>query len=100
KDLLEKLRTLEGEVWLDWGGPNDDQQPHPLTAKELARMLRDFQIYPRTVSQLGRRDTGGPSGRGYFGHPFESAWASYCTPRPTNAATHQRTMRLIEGDKD
>jgi hypothetical protein len=98
KDLLEKLRALEGEIWLDWRGPNEDQQPHPLNASELARLLRDFQIYPRTISQLGGRDTRGPSGRGYFREDFESAWASYCTPRAANAPTHQRTIKLIGND--
>jgi hypothetical protein len=98
KDLLEKLHSLEAGMWLEWQGPNGDQQPHKLTANELARMLRDFKIYPRTVSPLGGRDLRGVSGRGYWRKDFESAWGSYCTPRPTNAPTHQRTMKLIGND--
>jgi hypothetical protein len=100
KDLLRKLHEIEDGMWLEWTGPNGDQQPHKSTANEMARMLRDFKIKSRTVSPLGSRQDRGPSAQGYFRKDFESAWASYCTPRAANAPTHQRTMRLIEGDKD
>src|SRR5262249_2022964 len=96
KDLLEKLHEIEAGMWLEWQGPNGDQQPHKLTANEMARMLRDFKIKSRTVSPLGGRSSRGPSAQGYFRKDFESAWASYCTPRAANAPTHPRTIRLIE----
>ena len=88
--LLEKLHAVEGGMWLEWRGPNDDQQPHKLTANELARLLRDFKISPRTVSPLGSRLLRGPSSRGYFRRDFEAAWASYCTASTANAPTHRR----------
>jgi hypothetical protein len=95
KDLLGKLHEIEGGMWLEWRGPQGDQQPHKLTAREMAQMYRDFKIKPRTVSQLGTRQGRGPSAMGYFLKDFEPAWASYCTPRAANAPTHQRTVRLI-----
>jgi hypothetical protein len=97
RNLLEKLHALEGSMWLEWQGPNGDQQPHLLTANELARMLRDFKIKPGTVSPLGGRSSRGPSAQGYWRHQFESAWSSYCTPRAASAPTHQRTVKLLEG---
>jgi len=98
RDLLEKLHDLEAGMWLEWQGPQGDQQPHKLTASEMARMLRDFKIKSRTISPLGGRATRGPSAQGYWRSDFESAWASYCTPRAANAPTHQRTMKLIGND--
>jgi hypothetical protein len=53
--LLEKLHAIEMGMWMEWRGPNDDQQPHKLTANELARAVRSFGIHPRTVWQLGPR---------------------------------------------
>src|SRR5262249_19339538 len=38
--LLEHLHAVESGMWLEWHGPNDDQQAHKLTANELARLLR------------------------------------------------------------
>jgi Protein of unknown function (DUF3631) len=100
KDLLEKLHEIESGMWQEWRGPQGDLQPHPLTARELARTLVDFKIKPRTVHPLGSRDTRGPSAMGYFRKDFESAWASYCTSRAGHPPTHQPTMKLINGGKD
>jgi hypothetical protein len=77
--LLERLHDIEGGLWSEWCGPKEDQQPHKLTATEMARLLRDFGIHPRTMSQLGSRGSRGPSARGYFRQDFEAAWASWCT---------------------
>jgi hypothetical protein len=53
--LIEALLSPDGSFWREWRGPRDDQQPHALIPTELARMLRRFDIHPRTVWSLGGR---------------------------------------------
>jgi hypothetical protein len=99
-DRLSSLNLLgqlfrggpSGTPWSEWTGLNDERQPHKLTVHELSRILRDFKIYPRTVSQLGSRFDRGPSARGYFFKDFERAWASYCPNAPTNQRTESNKI--------
>ena len=95
--LLDKLYTLGTGMWLEWCGENDDRPPHKLTPTELARMLRDFPIKPRTVFQTGPRKSRGPSASGYYRQDFETAWASYCTP---HTPTHPHTVHRIAGSSE
>jgi hypothetical protein len=92
-ELVTMLHAREGEPWSEWMGVNGDQKPaHPLTQTQLANVLHDFEIVPKTVSKLGSRTARGPSARGYRREQFEKARASYC---PRNAPTHQRTPLKI-----
>ena len=87
-EVLERLHAVENGMWLEWRGPNDDQQTHKLTANELAWLLRGFGIHPRTVWPPGSRHLRGKSSRGYYRRDFEAAWAAYCTPASTPPHRH------------
>jgi hypothetical protein len=63
-DLLERLHALDGAPWGDWYG-------RPLTAHQLARMLRLYGIKPKT-----KRD-GKTTPRMYVRAEFVSAWSRY-----------------------
>jgi hypothetical protein len=75
--LVKALLALDDGLWADWRGPNDDRPPRKLNQYDLSRLLRPFNIRPRTV-----RFSDGTS-RGYMRAWFEAAWASYCPPSDT-----------------
>jgi hypothetical protein len=77
KVLIGALLALDDGLWTDWRGPNDDRPPRKFNQHDLSRLLRPFDIRPRTV-----RFSDGTS-RGYMRTWFESAWASYCPPSDT-----------------
>jgi hypothetical protein len=53
--LVEALLALEDGLWHDWRGPQDDRPPRKLSQSELARLLRAFDIRPRTIWPAQRR---------------------------------------------
>ncbi len=53
--LVEALLAFDDSFWNEWRGPNDDRPPRKLTQGELARMLRPFDIRPRTIWPAQRR---------------------------------------------
>jgi hypothetical protein len=75
ESLLVALLEMESNwSWSEWRGTHDDRQPRKLSIGELARLLRPFQIRPRSL-----RISGSPKTRkGYFRQQFEGAWARYC----------------------
>jgi Protein of unknown function (DUF3631) len=85
QDLVEALIDLDDSLWHDWRGPNDDRPPRKLTQGELSRLLRPFEIKPKTVWPPGPRFEA-KSRRGYLRVQFEAAWRSYCpgTDTPTH----------------
>ena len=92
--LVESLVAFEDGQWADWRGVRDDKQPHRLTQSELAAMLREFQIRPRTIWPM-QRVAGVKSGRGYLRSQLERAWAVYCSgdDTPTQARKIIRVQR-------
>jgi hypothetical protein len=80
--LVSKLVSLNDGAWAEWRGPKDDRPPHKLTQGELATLLRDFQIRPKTVWPRGRQ-SGDRSSRGYLRSQFEAAWRAYCPSADT-----------------
>jgi Protein of unknown function (DUF3631) len=91
--LVEELLALGHGFWHDCRGPHDDRPPRKLTQGEMARLLRNFEIRPRTVWQKNRRP-GDKSSRGYYRDQFEAAWRAYCPPADTptqpNSIRHLR----------
>jgi len=89
--LVEALLAFDDSFWNEWRGPNDDRPPRKLTQGELARMLRPFEIRPRTIWSAQRRP-GDKSSRGYLRSQFEIAWRAYCpsadTPTQTRKIKH------------
>jgi hypothetical protein len=65
--LVSKLNALEESPWAEWFGKG-------LTKNGLAKMLRRFEIRPRTVRV---RDS---TAKGYGSAYFADAWSRYLTP--------------------
>jgi len=87
--LVTALLELDSNwSWSEWRGQRDDQQPRKLSVGELARLLRPFQIRPRSMRVPGVVKTR----KGYFRKQFEAAWDRYCpeggTPARPNNVRH------------
>jgi uncharacterized protein DUF3631 len=64
-ELLEKLWKVETSPWAEWN------HGKPMTASGLSKLLRPFEIFPKTV----RIGTG--TAKGYERVHFEDAWGRY-----------------------
>jgi putative DNA primase/helicase len=74
RDILSKLTGEEAKPWAEW--KNDK----PLTARQLAALLREFRIQPQTVRR------GKLTEKGYKVEWFEDAFTRYLPPRPVTAS--------------
>jgi hypothetical protein len=72
--LLEALHKLEDAPWADWYG-------HPLTTRDLARLLRPYQVESKNIREHG---TGAPR-KGYVRADLQDAWARYVPLHPLQA---------------
>jgi hypothetical protein len=63
-DIIEALETEE--TWSEWASI-----PLPAAARELASMLEDHNVRPRSVTVAGRR------ARGYLRLDLEAAWQRF-----------------------
>lgn len=64
-DLADALAALEGRPWADW------KAGRPITPNQIARLLADFVVVPKTL----RFDRG--TAKGYEREQFEEAFARY-----------------------
>jgi hypothetical protein len=71
--LLEALHKLEDAPWADWYG-------HPLTTRDLARLLRPYQVESKNI-----REHGGAPRKGYARADLHDAWARYVPLHPLHA---------------
>lgn len=78
--LLEWLHGTETSPWSEWRGGK------PLSARGMARLLRDFGIAPGKV-----RD-GGATIRGYSRLAFADAWVRYLPPSTLAVAATSATL--------
>jgi Protein of unknown function (DUF3631) len=69
--LLDGLHQLEDAPWADWYG-------HPLTTRELARLLRPYQVESKNIREQG---TGTPR-KGYARADLHDAWTRYVPLHP------------------
>jgi hypothetical protein len=69
--LLEALHQLEDAPWADWYG-------HPLSTRDLARLLRPYQVESKNIRERG---TGAPR-KGYVRADLQDAWARYVPLHP------------------
>lgn len=72
KALADELQKIETSPWADWKGKDGSYQPHPINPNDIARLLRPFQIRPRSV------EIGSVNLKGYHRDDFREAWAAYC----------------------
>ena len=68
--ILEALHRLEDAPWADWYG-------HPLTTRELAKLLRPYQVESKNI-----REHGGSPRKGYARADLQDAWARYVPLHP------------------
>jgi hypothetical protein len=71
--ILEALHQLEDAPWADWYG-------HPLTTRELAKLLRPYQVESKNV-----REHGGAPRKGYARADLHDAWVRYVPLHPLQA---------------
>jgi hypothetical protein len=68
--ILEALHRLEDAPWADWYG-------HPLATRDLAKLLRPYQVESKNV-----REHGGAPKKGYARADLQDAWARYVPLHP------------------
>jgi hypothetical protein len=68
--ILEALHKLEDAPWPDWYG-------HPLATRDLAKLLRPYQVESKNV-----REHGGAPRKGYARADLHDAWARYVPLHP------------------
>jgi hypothetical protein len=68
--ILEALHQQEDAPWADWYG-------RPLTTRDLARLLRPYQVESKNV-----REHGGSPRKGYARADLQDAWARYVPLHP------------------
>ena len=73
--ILDRLHKLEDAPWADWYG-------RPLTTRDLAKLLRLYQVRSKSVREHGT----GASLKGYARADLHDAWQRYVSPAPQ--ATH------------
>jgi hypothetical protein len=69
--ILEALHKLEEAPWADWYG-------HPLATRDLAKLLRPYQVESKNIREHG---TGAPR-KGYARADLHDAWARYVPLHP------------------
>lgn len=70
--LAAELQKIETSPWSDWRGKDHSYHAHPITPNDIARLLRPFQIRPRSV------EIEGLNLKGYHRDDFNDVWAAYC----------------------
>jgi hypothetical protein len=94
--LLSALHGMDTADWAEFHGIRGDQQPHKLRSTELASMLRDFGIRPRSVWPANRTAES-RSAKGYTRSQFETVWQAYCADDGTTAHTSNiRNLRRAD----
>jgi putative DNA primase/helicase len=93
-DIIYDMLNMEGGMWLEWRGKNGNRPAGPITQAQLADVLHDFQIRPRTIRPVDAPD--GKTKRGYHCQGFEQAWAAYC---PSERSTRRANMVLVRGGR-
>jgi hypothetical protein len=92
KTLLGALNALDAD-WELFRGVRGEQQPHRLKDSELASILREFGIRPRTIWPQNRT-ANSKSAKGYRRSQFEEVWRVYCADDGTTAQDNNiRSLR-------
>jgi hypothetical protein len=90
-ELAETLYTLEDRPWAEWG-----RNAKPISKNQIARILKDFKIYPETI-RIGER-----TAKGYHLHQFAEVFARYLDqqggnePSQRNNADAMGTSELFQ----
>ena len=82
--LGEALAEIEESPWGEWHGK-------PITAHGVARLLKRFEVRPRTV-----RFDDDTTAKGYHREQFEDLWARYLPTPPIQTVTPSQPASLSE----
>jgi putative DNA primase/helicase len=85
--LVNTLHTIEERPWSEWG-----RHRKPLSKTQLAGLLRDFDIRPKTV-RVEQSEA-----KGYARADFTDAWSRYLSPLPVESAP--RSVTPSQGSND
>ena len=77
--IIGKLHSLDESPWGDWYG-------HPLTARDLARLLKPYEVKPAVVR------IGDTTPRGYRRSDLYKAWRSYLDGGSATGATSATSL--------
>jgi Protein of unknown function (DUF3631) len=95
-ELFDAICEIDDSDWNQFRGVRDNQQPHRIKDSEVANMLRDFAIRPRTIWPKNRTATS-RSAKGYLRSQSAAIWRAYCTQEGTPAhASNIRTLRPVD----
>jgi len=81
-ELAETLHGIEGRPWADWG-----RNGKPISPNQVARLLKEFKIYPETI-RIGADRTA----RGYYLNKFAEAFERYLGSQGVNEPTHRHNV--------
>jgi Protein of unknown function (DUF3631) len=89
-DLATGLAAVDSSPWSAWG-----KSGKAMTTIAVARLLRDYKIFPRTI----RNDTG--TAKGYERAWFEPVWERYTrTPTPSpDSSRNNVTSQCLRGSE-
>jgi hypothetical protein len=88
EDLLQDLRAREDRPWGEWRGG------HPLSAVQLARLLKPFGVRPRLFR------TGPKVARGYEPESFADAFSRYLPGESSNSLQVNADAGLADGGSE
>jgi hypothetical protein len=77
--ILDRLHKLEDAPWADWYG-------RPLSTRDLAKLLRPYQVRSKSVREHGT----GASLKGYTRADLHDAWQRYVVPTPQTTHATQK----------
>jgi hypothetical protein len=84
--ILDRLHKLEDAPWADWYG-------RPLATRDLAKLLRPYQVRSKSVREHGT----GASLKGYTRADLHDAWQRYLAPTPQAIHATQKGEPAAQG---
>lgn len=92
-DLVSKLERMEDRPWPDW------RNGRPITATQVAKLLRLFGTRPGTHRRPGEGKVGKPV-KGYRRDQFEEAWRRYLPPLADPVSDPEEGSSGAAGERD
>jgi hypothetical protein len=78
--ILDRLHKLDDAPWADWYG-------RPLTTRDLAKLLRPYDVRAKNV-----RERGGEPRKGYTRQDLHEPWARYVPLHPLHPSHHDEPV--------
>ncbi len=78
--ILERLHKLDDAPWADWYG-------HPLTTRDLAKLLRPYEVESKSVREGGT----GEARKGYHRNDLHEPWSRYLSTHGSHGSHDRET---------